>query len=96
MPRDLKVYAWHNSKRGPDGKRAWTREIMAAASVAEVLRETGMSRGDFAWGGSLTGVPAEREQALAHPHQAFWRPEGVPAADAGPWRPFGASTPRES
>ena len=97
MPRSLKVFEWHSMKNGGDGRRVWTREIMAAASIAEVLRYTGLRRSDYDYRGRVTNNQVDCEWALAHPHQAFWRPEAAPfAADAVPWRPFGASTPAES
>jgi hypothetical protein len=98
MPRSLKVFEWHSMKRGDgSGRRVWTREIMAAASIAEVLRETGIRRGDFDHRGRVTNNQVDCEWALAHPHQAFWRPEVVGfEADLGPWHPFGASIPAES
>ena len=93
MPRPLKVFEWHSMKSGGDGRRVWTREIMAAASIAEVLRETGLRRGDFDYRGRVTNNQVDCEWALAHPHQAFWRPEDMRATDPVPWHPFGASTP---
>ena len=95
MPRALNVFEWHSMKRGPDGRRVFTREIMAAQSIAEVLREAQIRRGDFEYRRRVTNNPADCEWALAHPHQACWRPEDMRVADQVPWRRFGASASTE-
>lgn len=77
MTRQLKVYGWTYSRAAcPPAANSshQTREIMAAHSVAEVLRVAGISRRDFEWNGCETGNSAEVTLALANPGIVFWRP----------------------
>jgi hypothetical protein len=70
MAKQLKVYGWithrHDLTPGENGGKQ-AREIAAVHSVAEVLRLTGMSRGDFNHSGSETGNPIEVALAVSNP-----------------------------
>ena len=75
MARQLKVYGWRGRRLKSKSERnhhGQTREIMAAYSVAEVLRATGMTRGDWNHSGCETGNALELELALANPGRVFW------------------------
>jgi len=76
-PRGTKVYGWIGARpesRVQGNHHGQTREIMAAASVAEVLRLTGMTRGEFNRSGCETGNSEELEIALSKPRVVFWQP----------------------
>jgi len=73
----IKVYGWQGWQPSLPPKRNGTqqsREIMAAKSVAEVLRATGMSRHEFNTYASETGNEAELALALACPGVVFFQP----------------------
>ena len=73
MPRELKVYGWRSFRMecppAPNGSRQ-TREIIAAHSVAEVCRLTGVRRSEV----SETGNEEEVRVAMKDPGVVFWRP----------------------
>lgn len=80
--KTLKVYSYHShrsdSPRAANGSSQCI-EVIAATSVAEVLRLRGISRTDYAWRGRVLGtgrgdaVPIAL--ALAEPGVVFWMPE---------------------
>lgn len=77
MPRKIKVYGWIGARpesRVEGNRHGQTREIVAAASMAEVLRITGMKRDDFTRSGCETGNQEELELALSKPGVVFWQP----------------------
>lgn len=69
MTKKLKVYGWTGMSTYPQ-----SRNIVAAYSVAEVLRITGMSRHDWNNGGDETGNDEELSIALAEPRVVFYQP----------------------
>lgn len=74
----LKVYGWRSHRAecppAPNGSHQ-TREIMAANSVAEVLRATGMTRSTWnSEGLGETGNPMEIAVAMADPGNIYWKP----------------------
>lgn len=73
----LKVYGWTHyrveCRAAANGSRQ-TREVMAAKSVAEVMRATGLSRKYLTTYGGETGNQTELATALAAPGVVFWRP----------------------
>lgn len=69
MTKPLKVYGWDSFAGGVQ-----TRNIMAASSVAEVRRLTGLSRADWEHAGSETGNDEELSIALADPRVEFFQP----------------------
>lgn len=75
MARELKVYGWigwrNEAKLAPNGSHQ-TREIVAAHSVAEVLRIAGITRSEYGYSGSETGNDEELAVALAEPGVVFW------------------------
>lgn len=75
--KNLKVYGWTHYRSEcpatPNGGRQ-TREIMAAKSVAEVMRVTGLSRNYLTTYGGETGNTDELTHALSTPGVVFWRP----------------------
>ena len=76
MSRSLRVFGYMSqrseSRPAPNGGRQ-TREIMAAHSVAEVLRTRGLARAEFDRFGSETGNPIEIALAMSQPGVIFWR-----------------------
>lgn len=91
----LKVYGWRGHRAecptAPNGSHQ-TREIMAANSVAEVLRATGMSRNTWNNDGGETGNPMEIAVAMANPGNVYWKPYNDHAS-TGTWTgPKGAPT----
>ena len=73
----LKVYGWRGHKAGMTKNQA--RFIVAAHSVSEVLRLTGMTRYQFNQDGCETRNEGELAQALAEPGVIFYR-------DLNAWR----------
>lgn len=71
----LKVYGFTamNPHTNPKVQGAQVRVIIAAKSVAELTRITGVSRRDYAWSGSVTANDDECAQALAEPGVAYMR-----------------------
>lgn len=69
MSSRLRVYGWRAARKGKQ-----TREIMAAASVAEVMRRTGLTRGEWKHSGAETRNREEIAIATAQPGRLFWRP----------------------
>jgi hypothetical protein len=71
MSARMKVYGWRGFKTGmPMGQ---ARFIVAAGSVSEVLRITGMTRYQFNQDGSETGNAGETAQAMTAPGVVFYR-----------------------
>lgn len=68
MTKPLKVYAWTGMGAGAMGQ---VRCIMAASSVAEVLRQTGLTRADWHHSGDETMNDEELAIALAEPGVKF-------------------------
>ncbi len=75
----MKVYGWR-SFRAVVGQ---SREIVAAKSVAEVLRITGLTRYQWNLNGCETGNAEEIAQATKAPGQIFWR--SINAREGDPW-----------
>ena len=71
----LKVYGW--TSHAPYGHARQGRYIMAASSVAELTRITGVTRHDFNNYGSVTGNREEIELATSKPGIVFRRPLDV-------------------
>lgn len=67
----MKVYGWRGFKAGMKNQQA--RFIVAAPSVAAVLRLTGMTRYTFNNDGCETGNVGEVAQALSEPGVIFYR-----------------------
>jgi hypothetical protein len=77
MTRQLKVYGWTGYRieaRQPGNTHGQTREIVAAHSIAEVSRLTGLTRYYLSGYCSDTRNARELEVALAAPGVVFWRP----------------------
>jgi hypothetical protein len=70
MTRALLVYAWTDHRPGHGQVRA----IMAAHSIAEVLRTAHMSRREWENYGTRTGNETEQQMAFAKPHTVLWQP----------------------
>jgi hypothetical protein len=77
MSARLKVYGWRGHKTGMTKSQA--RFIVAARSVSDVLRLTGMTRYQFNQDGCETGNDGEVAQALSEPGVIFYR-------DLNAWR----------
>ncbi|MFC9432749.1 hypothetical protein [Nocardia sp. NPDC057030] len=79
MAREVKVYLWRGFR--PDdatGRNRQTDEVVAAFSVADVLRITGMSRSDWKHAaGSVTGNFREIAVAVGEPGVVFWTELGT-------------------
>jgi len=71
MSREIKVYGW-DYFRVIDGRRVQTREIVAAYSVAEVLRLAGVTRSDYYHQGCVTQNEDELALALSAPGRVFY------------------------
>ena len=75
--KELRVYGWTGwrleSTPAPNGSHQ-TREIMAAHSIAEVVRASGWRRADIVRQGDWTGNAREIAQAATKPGAIFWRP----------------------
>lgn len=88
MPRELKVYGW-TGMRGEDPRNVsrfgrqggQTREIVAARSVAEVVRLSGIPRHQLTPMLSETGNAHECQTALAEPGTVFWQNLHAPPGD---------------
>jgi hypothetical protein len=77
MTKQLKVYGWNGYRAecpSANNGSHQTREIVAAHSVAEVLRIAGISRREFEWNGDETGNTTETTLALTYPGTIFWKP----------------------
>lgn len=74
MNRKLKVYGWTGTKATPGSRQRQSRNIIAAHSVAELLRLTGIPRSQYSWSGGETGNAEELAAALAQPGVMLWRP----------------------
>jgi acetylornithine/succinyldiaminopimelate/putrescine aminotransferase len=72
VARELKVYGWRNWRHGTTF-HGQTREVMAARSVAEVLRTAGITRATWNHGGSITANVAEVALAMSKPGTVFWQ-----------------------
>lgn len=70
--RKLKVYGWTGTKNS--GIHPQSRNIIAATSIAEVLRLTGTKRSFYNWSGSETQNPREVAKAMSKPGVMFWQP----------------------
>ncbi|QAY16142.1 hypothetical protein SEA_SONALI_30 [Arthrobacter phage Sonali] len=70
----LKVYAWTGTKFTPGSGQRQSRNIIAATSIAELVRLAGIPRSEYKWSGSTTGNPEEVAQAMSKPGTMFWRP----------------------
>jgi len=77
----LKVYGWTGMAPGMPHNQA--RFIVAAHSVAEVLRLTGMTRHQFNQNGCETGNLREVSRAMREPGTVFYR--GLDAWRDEPW-----------
>lgn len=62
-----KVYGWISFARFPDGRYRQARFIMAASSVSEVMKATGLTRYQFNQTGCETGNDEEILEASARP-----------------------------
>lgn len=69
----LKVYGW-TTFASYEGVSRQVRAIVAAPSVAEVLRVTGMTRSEFGYDGEETGNAVEIEKATSAPGVVFYAP----------------------
>jgi hypothetical protein len=72
MTRQLKVYGWRNWRHAPTF-HGQTREVMAAHSVAEVMRTAGITRATWNHGGSITANDEEVALAMSKPGTVFWQ-----------------------
>lgn len=78
MPRTLKVYGWlgtypEGMERPADmAHRVQARCVVAASSVSEVLRISGLRASSRGWI-SETGNVAEIEAAMSKPGQVFYK-----------------------
>lgn len=66
MGRALKVYGW-TGFRSINGTKMESREIMAGYSVADVLRVTGLTRGEYYYSGGETSNEEEVRVASEEP-----------------------------
>lgn len=71
MVRKLEVYGWTGFRGGKQ-----TRDIVAARSVAEVLRISGISRSMWNWSGCESKNPKDIEIAMSDPGVVFWTEYG--------------------
>lgn len=75
MAQTLKVYGFLISRAdaiyGPNGSQQ-TRNVVAAHSIAEVLRLANITRTDFNWSGAVTGNLNEIAIAMTEPGVVFW------------------------
>ena len=77
----MKVYTWNGFRHDAkvEGNRsAQTREIVAAKSLAEVIRITGLTRGYLTNYGSTTVNPEDVAAAMQEPGVVFWAPLNGP------------------
>lgn len=75
MPRKLKVYGWGGLRKEAQNDfnhHGQTREIIAATSMAEVMRLTGLTRTACNHGVCETKNRVELEVAMAEPGVQFW------------------------
>ena len=89
MAKTLKVYGFiknrFESERSPNGS-AQTRNVVAAHSVAEVLRLASITRAEYNWNGCVTGNADEIEIALSEPGVVFWTQPDERHRDASVWQ----------
>lgn len=75
MARQLKVYSWiyyrHELPARPNGNKQ-SREVVAAHSVAEVLRLAGITRSEYNWNGGPHASPFATKLALSEPGTVFY------------------------
>lgn len=83
MARELKVHGFTAMNPHTEGKvkGAQIRIIVAAHSVAEVMRITGHSRADYNWTGAVTANEDEVAQAMAEPGVAYFQTLNAPRSD---------------
>ncbi|ULD38853.1 hypothetical protein [Rhodococcus qingshengii] len=86
MARSLKVYGWRGFRDGTQ-----SREVIAAESIADVLRRAGITRADWKWSGGETRNPEEVAIATANPGTVFWHPLDEHPTDRA-WREDSATT----
>ena len=86
--RQIRVYAWQDLHEGGQ-----TRDIVAAHSVAEVLRLAGIPRSTYAWSGDVTDNDEEVAVAMAEPGVVF-STDLQASFKPGPneWRRLGVAT----
>jgi len=74
--RRLKVYGWqgHRYECPPSANGSkQTREICAAPSIAQIMRDTGQTRADL-FNICETGNDEEIAQAMSEPGTVWWAP----------------------
>lgn len=81
--RKLKVYGWQGVRKYHGPGAPCTREIVAAPSMAAIMRITGDNRRSSLWNCCETGNEDEITEAMSAPGQIFWRPIDD---RGGPWR----------
>lgn len=74
MGRQLKVYGGTSFHAYKNGGYIQGRYIVAAHSVAEVLRIAGIKRSEYAWTDSETGNTEEVKLATATPGRLYFAP----------------------
>jgi len=77
MSKRLKVYGFLGARRDAytaQNHSGQTREIVAAKSIAEVMRITGRTRRELTNFGGVTGNPEEVSLAMGKPGSVFWKP----------------------
>jgi hypothetical protein len=87
--KQLKVYGWTGyrteAEASPNGMQQ-TREIVAATSVAQVMRISGKTRHYLTNYGGETGNTEELRVALAEPGIIFWTELTDSRRDVQQWR----------
>lgn len=87
--RELKVYGWVGYTSDPRSvnrhgrHQVQTRCVMAARSVAEVVRVSGIPRNQIVANLATTGNPREIEVAMVEPGTVFWK--ALDASRDGEW-----------
>ena len=86
---ELKVYTWRGVRFGGTAhapERYFTVEVIAAHSLAEVLRLTGMPRSAYlANDGRLVRTPTWEAVALVEPGVVFWTSVDNPQFQTALW-----------
>ena len=72
MRRKLKVYGWTGRRHEANAPHHQTREIMAATSIAEIVRLLGCRRSDL-FNVCETGNAIEIATAMTEPGINFWK-----------------------
>lgn len=92
MARELKVFGYTalNPYTNPSIREAQVRIIVAAHSVAELMRITGATRTEYNWSGAITGNDEEIAMAMIQPLTPFMR--GLNAR--GQWYLYPGARPR--